>query len=85
MVAHCGRNTHFRRICLTVPNFNFKYIYIKFEELRDNWRNFRRNKAKNWQGEKITQVKISNAPFFYYSSSNVNCHSIQVTIKIVYK
>ena len=33
---HCGRNTHFRQICFSVPNFNFKYVYIKFEELRDN-------------------------------------------------
>ena len=33
------------------------------------------------QAEKITQVNKSNAQFFYYSSSDVNCHSIQATIK----
>ena len=25
--SHCGRNTHLRQICFSVPNFNFKYIY----------------------------------------------------------
>ena len=27
---HCGRNTYFRRICFSVPNFNSKYVYMKF-------------------------------------------------------
>ena len=29
-IGHCGRNTHFRRICFSVPNFNFKYICFCF-------------------------------------------------------
>ena len=28
--THCGRNTHFKQIYFNVPNFNFKYIYMKF-------------------------------------------------------
>ena len=38
--VHCIRNTHFRPICFSVPNFNFKYIFKKFEELHDNRHNF---------------------------------------------
>ena len=40
LVDHYGRNTHFRRICSSVPNFNFKYEYMKFEKLRDSRRIF---------------------------------------------
>ena len=36
---HCGRDTHFRRICFSVPNFNFKYEYINFKKLRVSGRN----------------------------------------------
>ena len=39
-ISHYGRNTHFRQKCASVPNFNFKYVYIKFEKLRDNGRIF---------------------------------------------
>ena len=55
-----------------VPFFNFKYVSMNFEKLRDH---------KRILEDKITQVKRSNSLIFYYSSSdNINCHSIQATI-----
>ena len=59
------------------------YIYI-YEIWIITWQPalFLKKQRKNWQPEKIMQVKRSNAPFFYYSSSDsVNCHSKQGTIK----
>ena len=32
VVVHCGRNTHFRQIHFSIPNFNFNInVYIKFK------------------------------------------------------
>ena len=55
---------------------------MKLKKLWDIWCNFRRNNAKTGKPEKITKVLRSNAQFFYYSSSYVNCHGIQATIKL---
>ena len=52
LMSYCGRNTHFRRICFSLSNFNFKYIDMKFEELRDNRHNFWRNNAKTGKQKK---------------------------------
>ena len=51
LTAHCGRNNHFRQIDFGVPNFNFKYIYIKCKELRDNCRIFwiMQKTGKQWK------------------------------------
>ena len=57
---------------------------MKFEYLHDNGCNFQRKNTItiNKEPEKPMQVKRSNVPFFNYSSSdNINCHSIQATIK----
>ena len=45
-IGHCGRNSHFKQIYFDVPNFNFKYVYMKFEYLLPNPRNFQRKMHK---------------------------------------
>ena len=67
---HCGRNTHFRQICFVVPNFNFIYIYIFINiYIYINQKNyvttdiFFKEIRKNWQSEKIEQMKRTNAPY----------------------
>ena len=42
---------------------------------------FFKEQCTNWQPEKNTQVKRTNALFFCYSSSDIVCHSIQDTRK----
>ena len=42
--GHRGKNS--LQANVSVPNFNFKCVYMKFEELCDNWRNFSRKNAK---------------------------------------
>ena len=54
---------------------------FQFKELRDNRCIFLNKYRKNWQAEKITQLKRSNTPFIYNSLSDVNYNSIQATIK----
>ena len=78
--SHYGRNTYFRRLCSSVPNFNFKYEHMKFEKLHDSRHIFEEITQKLASRENYaSEDKIHH--FFYYSSSdNVNCHSIQATI-----
>ena len=72
--------SYFRRICslflISILNI---YIYMKFEELRDNQHNFWRN-AKLASRENYASKEIKCTIFYNSSSDNVNCHSVQATI-----
>ena len=57
-ITHYGRNTHFRRICSSDHNFNFNYVYMKFEELRDNQRIFEEIMQKLASRENYTSEEI---------------------------
>ena len=55
---------HFRQIHYGVPNFNFKYIYKKFKELRDNRRIFWRNNTKTGKQRKLRKWRDQMHHFF---------------------
>ena len=81
--SHYGGNTHFRRICSSVPNFNFKYEYMKFAKSRDkNLKNyvpyFWKNNTKTGKQRKLRKWRDQIHIFFII---------LQVTtsIVIVYK
>ena len=63
-----------------VPNFNFKYVYMKFEKLRDNWHVFEEITQKLASRENYASEEIKFTIFYCSSSDKLNCHSLQATI-----
>ena len=70
----------FRRTCFSLPNFNFKYAYMKFEELCDNGHKFLRKNAKTGKQRKLCKWRDQMHHFFIILCDNINCHCIQATI-----
>ena len=68
--CHCGRNTHFRRICFSGPNFN----YMKFEDYKTTGVILEKITQKLASRENYTSEKIKYTIFFII---------LQVTTSIV--
>ena len=83
LITHYGRNTHFRRICSSVPNFNFKYVYMKFEKLRDNRHIFEEIMQKLARRENYASEEIKFKFFFIILqvTTSIIIVYLQATIK----